>query len=84
MRISLRREAITCRHAVELITDYLEDALPARQRRDLERHLSQCPHCSEYLAQLRVTIDVAGRLDSDELSPDVRQTLIQLYRQTRQ
>ncbi|MDQ2836780.1 MAG: zf-HC2 domain-containing protein [Actinomycetota bacterium] len=83
MRISRRREATTCRRAVELITDYLEDALPARQRRDLEHHLGQCPHCAEYLVQLRVTIDASGRLDGDQLSPDVRQTLIQLYRQTR-
>lgn len=82
-RYARRRHDITCRRAVELITDYLEDALPARQRADLEHHLSVCPRCAEYLAQLKATIAATGRVDSDQLSPDMKQTLIQLYRQNR-
>jgi anti-sigma factor RsiW len=82
-RLARRRHDITCRRAVELITDYLDDALPARQRADLEQHLSVCSHCTEYLAQLKATIAATGRVDSDQLSPDVKQTLIQLYRQNR-
>jgi anti-sigma factor RsiW len=84
MRFPRRRNDITCRRAVELITDYLEDALPGRRRADLEHHLSQCPHCAEYLTQLKATITATGRVDTDELSPHMRETLIQLYRQTRQ
>ena len=84
MRISIhRRKALTCRRAVELITDYLEDALPAGQRADLEQHLDVCPHCAEYLNQLRATIAATGRIDADELPSDMKQTLIRLYRQTR-
>jgi anti-sigma factor RsiW len=82
-RYARRRHDITCRRAVALITDYLEDALPARQRADLDHHLSVCPHCAEYLAQLKATIAATGRVDSDQLSPDMKQTLIQLYRQNR-
>ncbi|MCW2540096.1 MAG: anti-sigma factor [Frankiales bacterium] len=75
-----RRHDLTCRRAVELITDYLDKALPGRQRADVERHLSRCPHCSEYLRQLKATIMAIGRVDSDQLSPDVKNTLILLYR----
>ncbi|MEO6703558.1 MAG: zf-HC2 domain-containing protein [Jatrophihabitantaceae bacterium] len=83
MRFGRRRDAITCRRAVELITDYLDGSLPSRQRAELEQHLRQCPHCSEYLAQLSATIAATGQIEADELSPQVRQTLIELYRQSR-
>ena len=82
-RFARRRHDITCKRAVELITDYLDDALPARQRADLEHHLSVCTHCTEYLAQLKATIAAAGRVDSDQLSPEMKRSLIQLYRQNR-
>jgi anti-sigma factor RsiW len=82
-RFARRRSDITCRRAVELITDYLDDALPAGQRADLEHHLGACAHCAEYLAQLKATIATAGRVDADQLSPEVKQTLIRLYRQNR-
>jgi anti-sigma factor RsiW len=66
------------------MTDYLDEALPANRRRDLERHLHECPHCSEYLKQLRATIAATGRIDTDELSPDMRDTLVSVYRKTMQ
>lgn len=81
MRLIPRR-AITCRDAVELITAYLDDALPARERRTLERHLSECEHCAAYLSQLKATIAAVGQVDPDQLSPATQQTLIDLYRRT--
>ena len=75
-----RRGAIVCRQAVELVTDYLEDALPARERARLEEHLAACPHCTEYFAQFRVTIRAVGRIEPETLSPDARNDLIELYR----
>jgi anti-sigma factor RsiW len=78
MRI-LNRDLV-CRQAVALVTDYLEDALPRRQRRRFESHLAGCPNCSRYLEQIRITIDVAGHVDPDELDPEVKDDLIDLYR----
>jgi anti-sigma factor RsiW len=57
----LRRE-ITCREMVELITDYLEGTMPARQRRRFERHLSACDGCTTYLEQMRTTVALTSRL----------------------
>ena len=76
-----RRRAIVCRQAVALMTDYLEGALGSADRTRLESHLAGCPHCSEYLAQLRVTIDVLGRVEPELLSDDAVDDLISLYRQ---
>ena len=76
-----RRRAIMCQQVVELITDYLEGALSGGERARLEAHLAACPHCSEYLAQMRVTIELAGRVEPAALSPAARRDLVHLYRQ---
>jgi anti-sigma factor RsiW len=78
-----RRRAIVCRDAVALMTAYLDGDLGARDRARLEAHLADCPHCSEYLAQLRVTIDALGEVDVDALPEDAVEDLVALYRQWR-
>jgi anti-sigma factor RsiW len=75
-----RRKAIVCQQAVELVTDHLEGALPARDRARFERHLADCPHCTEYLRQMRATIDRLGRVEPDSLTPDARAELVALFR----
>jgi anti-sigma factor RsiW len=79
-----RRRALVCRQAVELVTDYLEGALSARDRERFEAHLADCPHCTEYLAQMRATIDAIGRIEPDSLAPAVRDELVMLYRRWRE
>jgi len=75
-----RRRAIVCREAVGLMTGYLDGALDASDRLRLETHLADCPHCSEYLAQLRRAIDVAGRATPEDLPAEAVDDLVALYR----
>lgn len=75
-----RRSDLVCRQAVELVTDYLEGALSPPERERLEGHLASCPHCTEYLAQLRRTLDVLGRIEPEVLEPAVQDELVALYR----
>jgi hypothetical protein len=82
MRILTRD--LVCRQAVALVTDYLEDALSRRQRRRFEAHLRGCPNCSQYLIQIRLTIDTVGHVEPDELDPAVKDDLIELYRRFHQ
>jgi anti-sigma factor RsiW len=65
------------------MADYLDGRLDDRDRRRLEGHLAACPHCSEYLAQLRVTIDALGRAEPDALADDALDELVSIYRQWR-
>lgn len=74
-----RRRALVCREAVALMTDYLEDALAPRDRARLEGHLAACPHCSEYLAQIRATISATGRVRPEDLSAEALDQLVGLY-----
>jgi anti-sigma factor RsiW len=80
MRLLPHKDPLVCQEVVELVTDYLEGALPRRERRRFEAHLADCPHCIEYLAQMRTTIRLTGRLDPGDLSPAMRQDLGELYR----
>ena len=51
---------LSCLDIVELVTDYIEDALPAEERRRFEHHLTYCPGCVTYVDQIRETIRVTG------------------------
>jgi anti-sigma factor RsiW len=79
----LRRRALVCRQAVALMSDYIDGALPERDRARLEDHLAECPHCDEYLAQLRSTIEALGRAEPDQLSDEALDELVELYRHWR-
>lgn len=83
IRLRLRRRALVCQQAVELVSDYLEGALSRADRRRYEAHLTGCPHCTEYLAQMRKTIELTGTLTPDDLTPQMQDDFIGLYRQWR-
>lgn len=71
---------MTCQELVELVTDYLEDALQSEQRDRFEAHLTVCPGCVEYLQQIRLTIAATGAVTEDSLEPQVRDALLSAFR----
>ena len=56
---------MNCIEAIELVTDYLEGALPDAERRRLEAHLQSCPGCTEYLEQMKMVARSLGGLRED-------------------
>jgi anti-sigma factor RsiW len=80
---NLRHGGLACRQVVEMVTDYLEGALSPADRRRFEAHLAVCPHCTEYLEQIRETIRLAGRLTPEDLTPRMSADLTDLYRRWR-
>ena len=83
MRLLGRREDLVCQQVVELVTDYLEGALSRSERRRFEAHLADCEHCTEYLEQMRATIRLTGRLQAEDLTPEMREEFSTLYRRWR-
>ena len=55
-------DELACQEVVELVTDYLDEALGPADRARFDEHLRDCDGCAAYLRQLRTTIRVAGRL----------------------
>ncbi|CAA9363420.1 MAG: hypothetical protein AVDCRST_MAG16-3239 [uncultured Frankineae bacterium] len=75
---------LACSELVELVTDYLEDALEPDVRARFEQHLPTCPGCAEHLEQVRRTISVLGAVPQDErLSPQTRARLLAAFREWR-
>ena len=70
----------SCRELVELVTDYLEDALPSAERTRFEAHMRDCAGCQTYLEQMRHTIRATGRLSEESLEPGVREQLLEVFR----
>ena len=69
-----------CQELVEAITDYLEGALPERDRVRFEEHLSVCAKCREYVAQFERTVEAVGRVHERDLDPQVRAGLLEAFR----
>ena len=74
---------ITCRRAIALMTDYLDDALGLHDRALVEAHLAECEGCAEHLRQIRITVTVTGRVREDDLDPRAREDLMDIYRRWR-
>jgi anti-sigma factor RsiW len=86
MRLRFRRSRahdLTCRQAVGLMMNYLDGLLDDTDRARLEDHLVDCPHCTEYIKQLQVTVTATGQLQVDQLDPAAREDLVNLYRRWR-
>jgi anti-sigma factor RsiW len=71
---------ISCREVVELITGYLEGALPAGETAVFEQHLNFCEGCVFYLEQMRGTIAAAGAIVEDDLAAEDRDRLVAAFR----
>lgn len=71
---------LTCQELVELVTDYLEGALPAGERDRFEEHLGGCEGCRLHLEQLRTTVRLAGRLSEERIAPAARADLLRALR----
>lgn len=55
---------MTCNEVDSLITEYLEDTMPASARGDFEAHLAVCPECRGRLDETRALIDTSHGLQS--------------------
>lgn len=75
--------SIDCREVVELVTEYLEGALPPDLTAEVEAHLSLCEGCQVYLEQMRRTIDELGRVPVETLSTEAQTELLQTFRSFR-
>lgn len=75
---------LSCKELVELVTAYVEDALPPPERARFEAHLQVCAGCQNYLQQMRQTIALVGRLDEEALQPEARRALLQVFRNWKQ
>ena len=71
---------ISCQEVVELVSDYLEQALPAGDAAVLEQHLNFCDGCVWYVDQVRTTIDAVGELREEDVPEETKAKLMVAFR----
>ena len=74
-------EHISCQEVVELVTDYLDQTLPADDRSLFEQHINFCDGCDWYLDQMRVTMTTARRITEEQVPAETRDKLLTAFRE---
>jgi anti-sigma factor (TIGR02949 family) len=71
----------SCQEMIEVVTNYLDGALPPDERQRFESHLSYCAGCSTYVEQMRETIRQTGVIPREEsLPPALREEIVTQFR----
>ena len=73
-------ERITCQELTELVSDFVDGALPAHETALFEQHLTFCDGCDWYVDQMRRTIATVGRIEPADVPPEVRDRLLDAFR----
>ena len=74
---------ISCQEVVELVTDYVEQTLPADQAAVFEQHLNFCDGCVWYVDQVRKTIDTVGEVHVEDVPEETKAKLLTAFRDWR-
>jgi predicted anti-sigma-YlaC factor YlaD len=77
-----RHNEVTCIEFVELVTDYMEGALPQERTDLMEEHLVMCDWCKTYLDQIEATVAALPDAAVDEpVADDTREELLMMFRE---
>ena len=76
----MSQQELTCEELVEIVTEYLEGGLTDAERKRFEGHVAVCEGCSNYLDQIRITIEIAGRVTVDDLMEETKAELLSAFR----
>jgi len=71
---------MTCQELSEIVTDYLEGAMPLRDRVRFDLHVAVCPECRRYLEQMKQTVRVVGRVPPEPIPPEIEAKLLERFR----
>lgn len=73
---------MTCHEIAELVTTYLDGALPPEERDRFDAHRHGCPGCETHIAQVRLTVAALGQLrpSADEHHPAGPEKVLELFR----
>jgi predicted anti-sigma-YlaC factor YlaD len=77
---NLNMDNLSCQEVVELVTDYLEQALLPEKRIQFEEHIVDCPGCHTYIEQVQQTIVMLRNLAKQPMFPETKQELLAIFR----
>ena len=81
---NVNQNQLNCQEVVELVTDYLEQALLPEMQAQFEEHIAECPGCDTYLEQVQQTIMMLRKLTEQQMFPKTKQELVEIFRNRKQ
>ncbi len=79
--VHVRLQDLRCIELVELVTEYLDDAVSSELRARIDDHLRLCEGCRNYLDEMRSAVAALGRVGgSPEPSEPVQAALLAAFR----
>ena len=76
-------DSLVCREFVELVTNYLEGALPEAERIRFEAHMAECDGCAGYLEDMRRLVGSLHEVAEPPPDPQTREALLRAFRDLR-
>ena len=74
---------LSCQEVVELVTGYLDGALPAEEAALFEQHLNFCEGCVWYLEQIKTTVETLGEVREEDIPSEAKDRLVSAFRDWR-
>jgi anti-sigma factor RsiW len=71
---------LSCQDITALVSDYLEGRLTFGQRVRFQLHLGICRGCRRYLAQMKQTVQLLGKMPDEPPPADVQAQLLAQFR----
>ncbi len=66
---------MTCREAIDVLADFLDQTLTVELAVQLEEHLRDCPPCRAYLNTYRKTRELTGQTGRVEMPEEMKRRL---------
>ncbi len=82
--MNTNKDELNCQEVVELVTDYLEQALLPEMQVQFEEHVAECPGCDTFMKQVQQTIMMLRRLAEQPMFPESKQELLEIFRNWKQ
>ena len=81
----MKHDEFTCRQIIlDCLLEYEEGTMAEEDRRELERHFSDCPPCGQFLSTYRATGKTLKMLKPREIPPALAQTVLSFVRARRE
>lgn len=75
---------ISCKELVDLVADYMDEAISDDARAKFEQHLSECGYCSAYVQQMHLTVKLTNKLTEPEADQPAPDELMNIFRKWKQ
>ena len=79
----MNERALTCDEVIDLLSNYIEDALSPDERSRVDEHLALCDGCETYLEQIRETIRLSGMVTEEQVPEEEKTALLAAFRDWR-